>query len=30
MLPRIISTSCLEIARPNPLPPYLRVVELSA
>ena len=28
--PPIISTSCLEIARPRPVPPYLRVVEPSA
>ena len=30
IFPPIISTSCLEIARPNPVPPYLRVVEPSA
>ena len=28
--PPISSTSCLEIARPSPVPPYLRVVEPSA
>ena len=28
--PPISSTSCLEIARPRPVPPYLRVVEASA
>ena len=28
--PPISSTSCLEIASPNPVPPYLRVVEPSA
>ena len=28
--PCIISTSCLEMARPRPVPPYLRVVEPSA
>ncbi|MBV6475800.1 MAG: hypothetical protein MOGDAGHF_01366 [Rhodocyclaceae bacterium] len=30
MRPPISSTSALEIARPRPVPPYLRVVELSA
>ena len=30
MRPSINSTSCFEIARPSPVPPYLRVVELSA
>ena len=30
IVPPIISTSCLEMARPSPVPPYLRVVELSA
>ena len=30
MVPPIISTSCLEIASPSPVPPYLRVVEASA
>ncbi len=28
--PPIISTSCCEIARPRPVPPYLRVIEPSA
>ena len=28
--PPISSTSCLDIASPNPVPPYLRVVEASA
>src|SRR2546430_12707623 len=27
--PPIISTNCLEIARPRPVPPYLRVVDPS-
>ena len=27
--PPIISTNCLEIANPNPVPPYFRAVELS-
>ena len=30
MLPPIISTSCLHIASPSPVPPYLRVVDASA
>ena len=30
MAPPIISASCLEIASPSPVPPYFRVVELSA
>ena len=30
IVPPIISTSRLEIASPRPVPPYLRVVELSA
>ena len=30
ILPPIFSTSRLEIARPRPVPPYLRVVELSS
>jgi hypothetical protein len=28
--PPIASTSCIEIANPKPLPPYFRLVELSA
>jgi hypothetical protein len=28
--PCMIATSCLEIAKPNPVPPYLRVVDPSA
>src|ERR1019366_2763040 len=30
MAPPIIPTSCLQIARPSPVPPYLRVVDASA
>ena len=30
MVPPMASMSCLQIARPNPVPPYLRVVEASA
>src|ERR1035438_4679502 len=30
MLPPIISTSCLEMASPSPVPPNLRVVDASA
>jgi hypothetical protein len=30
MLPSIISTSFLEMERPRPVPPYFRVVEVSA
>ena len=30
MVPPIISTNLAEIARPSPVPPYLRVVEVSA
>ena len=30
ILPPIASTSCIEIARPKPVPPYFRLVEPSA
>ena len=30
IVPPIISTSCLQIASPSPVPPYLRVVDASA
>ena len=30
MVPPMCSTSCLLIARPRPVPPYFRVVEVSA
>ena len=30
MVPSIISTSFLEMERPSPVPPYFRVVEVSA
>ena len=30
ILPPILSTSCLEMANPRPVPPYLRVVDTSA
>ena len=30
IVPCMSPTSCLQIARPSPVPPYLRVVEESA